>query len=70
MGGEEIERAKAEMLEKAFGYYDSPNFHQNIEYNFMLRMANRLGSPAIVEICCGKKEKQRLMFEGGDLGLN
>lgn len=50
------------MLEKVFEYYQPPNFHQSVEYSFMLKVANRMGSAAIVEIFCGKKQKQRLIF--------
>jgi hypothetical protein len=69
MGPEEIESTKQDMLEKVFEYYQSPNFQQSVEYSFMLKVANRLGSAAIVEIDCGKKQKQRLMFEAEGLGL-
>lgn len=32
----------------------------------MLRVANRLGSAAILEVSCGKKQKQRLVFEADE----
>lgn len=62
MGKEEVESNKEQMLGQHYEYYRAPDFQQNLEYSFVLKITNYLSCKMVVEVSCSRRQKQQLFY--------